>query len=195
MVIALPCCTAQNTYYVKPSPDTPCHEDPCQTFSEYVSEAEQYFTYNTTIVFLPGEHVLQRDVILRNLVRSVLQHSYSSLTQIVCINNTFTFENLSSVEITGLCFVSCRLHLNNSCAVFQGTQLKDGMADFGGAVCVQNSTITFEGETTFDGNSAAVSGGGIFANVSNLIFHGSTTFINNEALERGAGLCVYFRAI
>ena len=58
------------------------------------------------------------------------------------------------------------------------------------AVCVQNSTITFEGETTFDGNSAAVSGGGIFANVSNLTFHGSTTFINNEALERGAGLCV-----
>ena len=65
LATALPFCTTQNTYYAKPTPDTPCHEDPCHTLSGYVSEAERYFTSNTAMVFLPGEHTLQENITVR----------------------------------------------------------------------------------------------------------------------------------
>ena len=191
LVTVLPFCTGQYTYYVKPTPDTPCHEDPCHTLSEYASEAERYFTSNTTMVFLPGEHALQDDITVRDLVRFVLQQSPSSSAQIVCVNNTFTFENVSTIEITGLSFVSCRFHLNGSHAIFWDVQLEDGMADYGGAVYAHNSTLTFEGETRFEGNSAAVAGGGIFSEESKLTFHGINTFINNKAMKYGGGIYIF----
>ena len=180
LVTVLPFCTTQNTYYVKPTPDTPCHDDPCHTLSQYVSEFER-FTSNTTIVFLHGEHALQRDLTVRNLVRFVLQHSSSSSAQIVCVNNTFTFENLTSVEITGLSFISCRFHLNNSQAIFQNIRVENVTADYGGAIEADDSTIDFAGINYFEGNSATWFGGGIYAGGSNLTFHGNTTFINNYA--------------
>ena len=133
------------------------------------------------MVFLHGEHALQRDLTVRNLVRFVLQHSSSSSAQIVCVNNTFTFENLTSVEITGLSFISCRFHLNNSQAIFQNIRVENVTADYGGAIEADDSTIDFAGINYFEGNSATWFGGGIYAGGSNLTFHGNTTFINNYA--------------
>ena len=185
LVTALSFSTGQYTYYVKPTPDTPCDEDPCHTLSEYVSGIK--LSSNTTMVFLPGEHTLQGDVIMRYFTKLVLriQNSSSSLTQIVCDNNTFVFENLTSVEITGLSFISCRFHLNGSQAIFQNIRFENGTADFGGAIEADDSTIDFAGINYFEGNSAAVAGGGIFAVGSNLTFHGNTTFINNYAWYGG----------
>ena len=173
-------CTTQNTYYVKPTPDTPCHGDPCYTLSEYAGEAEQYFTSNTTMVLLPGEHALQSDVTAKNGVRFVLQHSSSSSTQIMCINNTFTFANFSSIEITGLSFISCRFHLYKSQAFFRGNQFKNCAANYGGAIKADYSTIDFAGINHFEGNIAALVGGGIYAVGSNLTIHGDILFLGNS---------------
>ena len=186
LATALPFCTGQYTYYVKPTPDTPCHEDPCHTLSEYVSES---LTSNTTLVFLPGEHALQENVTVRNLVRFVLQHSSSSSTRIVCSNNTFTIENLSSIEITGLSFISCRFHLNNSQAIFRDIGFRNSAAYFGGALAANHSTIDFAGCNNFEGNWAVIAGGAIFAKDSKFTFHGNTSFIDNKAMnDRGGGI-------
>ena len=186
LATALPFCTGQYTYYVKPTPDTPCHEDPCHTLSEFVSES---LTSNTTMVFLPGEHALQENVTVRNLVRFVVQHSSSSSAQIVCTNNTFTFENLSSIEITGLSFISCRFHLNNSHALFRDTGFRNSAAYYGGALAANPSTIDFAGCNSFEGNWVVMAGGAIFANDSKFTFHGNTSFIDNKAMnDRGGGV-------
>ena len=124
LVTVLPFCIAQSTYYVKPTLDTPCHEDPCHTLSVYVSKAKHYFTSNTTIAFLPDEHTLQESVNVRSIGGLALQRSSSSLARIVCTNNTFIFNNLSSIEVTGLSFVSCRFQLNISQAIFQDIQYR-----------------------------------------------------------------------
>ena len=189
LATALPFCITQSTYYVKPTPDTPCHEDPCHTLSEFVNES---LTSNTTMVFLPGEHALQENVTVRNLVGFVLQHSSSSSTQIVCNNNTFTFDNLSSIEITGLSFISCRFHLNNSQAIFRDTGFRNSAAYYGGALEANHSTIDFAGFNNFEGNWAVMAGGAIFANDSKFTFHGNTSFINNKAMnDRGGGVYMW----
>ena len=200
MVTVLPFSTGQYTYYVKPTPDTPCHEDPCHTLSEYASEAERYFTSNTTMVFLPGEHALQENVNVRDVGRlAFIGHSSSSpadVSRIICTDASLTFTNTIMLEVTNLGFLSCGIQLEATSAVFQNGRFEnstsdfDDTADYGGAIYAYNSTITFEGETRFEGNKAALAGGGIFAEESNLAFHGNTTFINNEAMQQGGGICI-----
>ena len=183
LVTALPFCTTQNTYYVKPTPDTPCHEDPCHTLSEYVSESGQYFTSNTTIIFLPGEHVLQQNVAVTNVGRlAFIGYCPADVSRIICSDTTLTFTNICLLEIAGLAFHSCTIVLNTSSAVFKNTSFK-----YGEALFVHSSTITFDGATRFE-RSKAVFGGGLFAEESNLTFHGNTTFINNEAIQQGGGI-------
>ena len=198
LATALPLCmcTAQNTYYVKPTPSTPCQEDPCNTLSQYVSETEQYLTSNTTVVFLPGEHVLQYNVTVSNVGRlAFIVNSGSSPTnvsRIICTDATLTFANISTLEITGLDFHSCTIELDTSSALFKNNSFENSTSKYGGAIYAHRSTVTFDGETRFDSNRAEVAGGGIFAEESNLTFHGNTTFINNEAIEQGGGLLVNY---
>ena len=135
------------------------------------------------MVFLPGEHTLQSDVTAKHGVGFVLQHSFSSSTQIVCNNNTFTFENFSSIEITGLSFISCRFHVYKSQAFFGGNQFKNCAANYGGAIKADHSTIDFAGINHFEGNIAALVGGGIYAVGSNITIHGDILFLGNSVGE------------
>ena len=143
LVTALPFCTAQTTYYVKPTPDTPCLRDPCHTLSEYVSESEQYFTSNTTMVFLPGDHTLQDDITVRNIGRLVFigNPSFSSteVSRIICTDATFTFENILMLEITDLGFHSCTIQLHSSSAIFKNSSFENSTSEYGGAcnICSQ----------------------------------------------------------
>ena len=58
-------CSAENVYCVTPTA-TSCssypHSNHCATLSEYAQESEMYFTSNTTMVFLPGDHVLHTNI-------------------------------------------------------------------------------------------------------------------------------------
>ena len=49
-------------------PTMPLQYSLCMLF-EYAQEAELYFTSNTTMVFLPGDHVLDRNVTVANVTR------------------------------------------------------------------------------------------------------------------------------
>ena len=62
--------SAENVYCVTPTA-TSCsscpHNTHCTTLSEYAQEAELYFTSNTTMVLLPGDHDLDTNITVGNV--------------------------------------------------------------------------------------------------------------------------------
>ena len=112
------------------------------------------------------------------------------MSQINCFDAGFVFENVSEVEIRDMNLASCGIEFFFTSAVVNNSMFLNSLADFGGAVFAQSSSVSFLGECGFVNNTAAVAGGGIFAEESNLTFHGITTFTNNQAGKRGGGIYV-----
>ena len=73
--------SAENVYCVTPTA-TSCsscpHNTHCATLSEYAQEAEMYFTSNTTMVFLPGDHTLDTNITVANVSRLTMRGEFSS---------------------------------------------------------------------------------------------------------------------
>ena len=101
------CCSADNVYCVTPtlSADTSCSSCPpdsthCTTLSEYAQETELYFTSNTTIVFLPGDHTLNVNITVANISRLTLCGEFSSgyEARVVC-NGSVGFSFISVVDL------------------------------------------------------------------------------------------------
>ena len=74
--------TAENVYCVTPTA-TSClscpHNTHCATLSENAQEAEVYFTSDTTIVFLPGDHALDTNITVSDVTRLTMHGKSSSL--------------------------------------------------------------------------------------------------------------------
>ena len=74
-------CSAESMYCITPSA-TSCsscpHNTHCATLSEYAQEAELYFTSDTTMVFLPGDHLLDRNITVANVSRLTMCGEFSS---------------------------------------------------------------------------------------------------------------------
>ena len=82
LINTLSYCSAENVYCVKPAV-TSCSSCPqnsthCNTLSEYAQEAEMYLTSNTTLVFLPGDHILQTNITVANVTRLTMRGESSS---------------------------------------------------------------------------------------------------------------------
>ena len=113
ILMLLTSCSAQSTYYVTPTPDTPCPEEPCHTLSEYV--AGQYFKnlpMNTTMEFLPGNHTLEQTISVINLPHLALCGASASLPEVTSrIQCTwpagFIFTGITKLHISALAFTSC----------------------------------------------------------------------------------------
>lgn len=108
----LAACCAQNTYYVKPSAELQCPAEPCHTLTEYVEGAEWYFTNNTTMIFLHGDHTLQADIRIADVTDFTMLGDSSTLpdirSRIVCTKPaTVVFDNVSHVQVTFISFMSC----------------------------------------------------------------------------------------
>ena len=94
-------CSADNVYCVVPAA-TSCSSCPhnsinCATHSEYAQEAELYFISNITIVFLPGDHVLDRNITVANVANlTMLGESSSGNTATVVRNESvgLSFTNM-----------------------------------------------------------------------------------------------------
>ena len=70
LINTLSFCYAENVYCVTPTAtlcsSCPHYSTNCATLSEYAQEAEMYFTSNTTVIFLRGDHVLDRNITVAN---------------------------------------------------------------------------------------------------------------------------------
>ena len=182
-------CSAENVYCVTPTA-TSCsscpHNNHCATLSEYAQEAELYFTSNTTMVFLPGDHVLDRNITVAN-VSSLTMHGESSsgnIPTVVCTGSFhLIFINMVDLKIDSLAFTSFTsyvLHLYS----MQYTELVNCSFhdNDGTALVVESANITLAGNSEFKRNHGlcgdSLPGGAIYAVGSNLTFTGNATFLD-----------------
>ena len=113
LLIVTSYCSAENVYCVTPTA-TSCSSCPhnsthCATLSEYAQETEMYFTSNTTIVFLPGDHVLDRNITVAN-VTTLTMHGVSSSESIATVVRNgpvgFNLTNMVDFNMYSLAFTS-----------------------------------------------------------------------------------------
>lgn len=96
------------------------------------------------------------------------------------------FENSHSVQMSDISFNGNRYHSRavkfiQSTADVTSCSFNNGHSEYGGAIFVDSSNVTFSGTNTHTNNIADVSGGAINANNSMLVFNGANTFLNNKA--------------
>ena len=107
-------CSAENVYCVAPTA-TSCSSCPhnstnCTTLSEYAREAELYFTFNTTMVFLPSDHDLDTNITVANETRLTMHGESSSDNPptVVCNGSVgLSFSSMVNIQIHSLAFTSC----------------------------------------------------------------------------------------
>ena len=160
-----------------------------------------YFTSNTTMVFLPGDHVLDRTITVANVARLTMHGESSSNNMATIVHNGpvgFSFTNMMDFNIYSLAFTSYNYrslsygsHLASiSALLLQSTQnVKLVNCSFhdniGTALAVKNISVTLV-ENKFMHNQCACGsssklrelGCGIITFNSNLTFISSTSFIN-----------------
>ena len=103
-------------FYVIPSDSTSCPRDPCYTLTDVVQNSAQYFTSNTVIIFLAGNHqtniTSDRSVLIKD-VRNISMIGYdhtntNSKSVIQCTGSLgFAFINVNTLKIAKLHFSSC----------------------------------------------------------------------------------------
>ena len=200
LISTLSYCSAENVYCVTPTV-TSCSSCPhnstnCTTLSEYAQEAELYFTSNTTMVFLPGDHTLDTNITVANVARLTMRGESSSGNgaTIVCSGSVgLSFTSMVELKIHSLAFTSCSrkfaitLPTINVALLLQSTQdaelvncsFHDNHVT---ALLVNNTDISLSGNTEFKHNNklcGRIVGGGVTAFGSNLTFTGNTNFLNN----------------
>ena len=112
LINTLSYCSTENVYCVTPTA-TSCSSCPkithCATLSKYAQEAKLYFTSNTTMVFLPGNHVLDRNISVDNVTRLTMHGESSSDNMATIVHNGyvgFSFTNMEDFKICSLAFTS-----------------------------------------------------------------------------------------
>ena len=212
LISTLSYCSAENVYCVTPT-DTSCsscpHNNHCTTLSEYAKKAHLYFTSNTTMVFLPGVHVLDTNITVANVSRLTMHgESFSgNIATIVCNGSVgLSFTSMVDFRIDSLAFTSCSRRYYvippgipgwytyisvHAALLLQCTQYAELVNcsfhhNNGTALVVNNTNITLE-DINFVQNHVYckgddnLGGGGITAHNSNLTFTGNTTFLDNRA--------------
>jgi len=223
LISTLSHCSAESVYCVTPSV-TSCSSCPhnsanCTTLSEYAQEAGLYFTSNTTMVFLQGNHTLDTNITVTNISRLTMSGESSSGNRatVVCSGSVgLSFTSMLEFKIDSLAFTSCSRLLKYYMIVPGYPSLKSGhivaVLDLqstqhtelvncsfhdnknGTALVVNNTDITLTGNTEFTDNRACGNitlGGGIIAVSSNLTFIGNTTFLDNSASSEQCSIYGY----
>ena len=202
-------CLANNVYCVTPSISS-CSSCPpdsvkCTTLSEYAQEAVSYFTSNTTLEFLPGDHVLDKSITLTNIYKLTMHGKSSSgnVATIVCHGEVgLSFTNMVKFKVDSLDFTSCNRKYgivtdstyglaaaSTYALLLQSTQYAELFNcsfhdNLGTALVVCNTSVTLAGNSEFTHNHCESNycfAGAIIALSSNLSFTGTMTFLENNA--------------
>ena len=102
-------------FYVKPTPTSSgCPQDEvCRTLSDYLQSVSGYFTSNTAIHFLPGNHTIEsshksNDHLLVSSVNNLSLSGYGGGTTLNC-TETFglAFANTTNLHISDIQIINC----------------------------------------------------------------------------------------
>ena len=192
LTIRFPIPSSAENVYVTPSSDIPCPGEPCCTLSEYVQNNTDRLPSDTHLefLFLPGDHVLDRNVTFENLTKLVLLGSSASFpvlaSRVICSNQAeITFKSITLAEINSLSFHLCGINANGTSSfalialfvehfALVRVSLEDSI-EHGVFVFQSNITIT---NSNFTGNR----GGGLI-NSSTVTFDGNNYFHDNWFLD------------
>ena len=211
LINTLSYCSAENVYCVAPT-TTSCSSCPhnsanCSTLSEYAQEAETYFTSNTTMVFLPGDHTLDVNITVANVAGLTMWGEFSSDNRATIVRKGsvgFSFTYMVNFIIYSLAFTSYNrswsygsrpassfavLLRSASCAKLVNCSFHNNL---GTALRVDTTNITLTKNNEFIHNQCGCEllsekcklGCGITALNSTLTFTGNTTFLENNASFR-----------
>jgi len=107
-------CSGHTILYVKPNPDASCPADPCLTLSQYAQQPHHYLTSNTTLLLLPGDHILSVNFRVENVsdieinTAQLFSHAENQAVRVVCKGYVgFIFRNISHLTLHSLMFDSC----------------------------------------------------------------------------------------
>ena len=114
-------------YYVTPSSNTTCPEEgmPCFTLSQYATKPSNYFASTTTLILLPGNHILDLELSIGNIQLLIVASNTisNSDTSITCHQSAkFTFQTINVVSMRGIVFLGC---VNNKVARLEQFTLED----------------------------------------------------------------------
>ena len=187
------------------------HAIHCATLSEYAQQAKSYFTSNTTIVFLSGDHTLDMNITVTNISRMTMYGETSGyVVTVVCSWPVgLSFTSMIGFKIHSLGFTSCGRNFDiPKYKASKYTLLLDAIEyaelincsfhdNLGTALAVYHASITLAQNNEFTHNhcdgegfipNSCVGGCGITALDSNLTFIGNTTFLGNRATFSSAGI-------
>ena len=217
LINTLSCCSGENVYCVTPTA-TSCsscpHNTHCATLSAYAHEAGLYFTSNTAMVFLPGDHTLDTNITVGNVARLTMRGESSSGNRatVICSGSVgLHFTSMVEFKIDSLSLTSCsrkhavvyanHLTITQVALYLQSTQSAELVNcsfhdNLGTALRVDDTNITLAGNSEFTHNymlcgGNLVGGGGIVAYSSILSFTGNTTFLDNTASCSVEGGAIY----
>ena len=200
LINSLSYCSTGNLYCVTPTA-TACSSCPqnsakCTTLSKYAQKARHYFTSNSTMVFLSGEHSLSTSITVANAVGLTMvgELSLNNVATIVCSESVgLSFTSMVDFKIFSLVFTACSREIydtppvSNYALLLQSTwyaELVDCSfhSNYGTALVVNNSNITLAGKIDFTHNHCDCEGGSsITALSSTMTISGNTTFLENFA--------------
>ena len=205
-VLLINSCSAENVYCVTPTAIScsfcPRNSTHCATLSEYGREAKSYFTSNTTMVFLPGQHTLDLNITVTNVARLTMRRNFSAndVAMIVCNGSVgLSFSSMVEFKINFLHFRSCSKKYDmppasNYALLLQSTQYAELVNcsfydNIGTAIVVDNTSNISVWNSEFAHNhcqpKSCIGGGGIIVLNSNLTFIGNITFLENYATFYG----------
>jgi len=112
--VTLTTCSEHNIHYVKTTADASCPAYSCLTLSEYAQQPHHYLTSNTTLLLLPGDHVLSVNFRMENVsdieinTAQLFSHAENQAVRVVCkVYVGFIFRNISHLTLHSLMFDSC----------------------------------------------------------------------------------------
>ena len=124
-------CNAEGIYYVRPADVSTCPGQPCNNLSYYCENSHLFFTSNTTLYFLPGEHILG----------PVIVAYVSNITLVGIVSAEHTINHCPGEG--GIAFINCErvnlFHLTfSNCGTDHGTLIYRGV----GFQCVTDVEIS-----------------------------------------------------
>ena len=101
-------------YHIVPLQNGPCHNEPCLTLFHLAENFSNYLHSNSALIFLPGNHTLEKDITVANttqiLLRPSTNYSAKTLTRIICQQfGQLNFHNIERVYVLDVEFVGCSI--------------------------------------------------------------------------------------
>ena len=104
--------------FIKPTLSEDCgNKQPCLTLSDYIQDVDFYFTSHKTFYFLPGNHTVQSHEATSVVIQNVMNLTLTAKQQasVVCEGKlSFSFINISNLNLSNLEFVGCGLEKDDS---------------------------------------------------------------------------------